>query len=542
MNISSSDKQDILHNVLHVFRRVRARARLPLQRNTVFLIGLGAVALLVLIGGVWRVSTDRQMRQLCADFEQMDTPQRMHALARIFSQKPLLSARSYANEARALFFELSPEAQLALFESEVDVADDDVVAVIAGLYTALADVDGTGATTPLLEKMRKMLRKRATHPAHALRVELHAWLTARKLFTSGQAELALEGYTIATNLNCENPALWYERARVQLELGQIDQGLADLEQALALKCPQPPRPKPTAPHTTTIPTSPTMSTAVLESPGVPAQFHSDEQIRQAIQALISRYPAAALAFTTGEEAYPYLSQADLALTLTPTPKATLHLTHTPTPKATLPPTNTPTPTSAPTSSPTFTPTPTPTVEFTSTSDTAEFYLVWPTQYGTIIEVFGENPEFYAKFGLPGHEGLAFEAPLGSEVYAAADGIVSEVRLDGDSDPVYKPYGNQIRIQHEGGYTSIYAYLSEVNVTQGQSVKAGQRIGLAGDTGNATEPYLLFVLKLAGATVSGATNYPYDIIDPTPYLLPFGTMEPSPPPDAQPSGDLGGSGG
>jgi murein DD-endopeptidase MepM/ murein hydrolase activator NlpD len=504
MNISSSDKQDILHNVLHVFRRVRARARLLLKKNTLFLIGLGAVALLALAGGIWSVSVDRQMRRLCADFEQMDTPQRVHALARIFSQKPLVSARSYASEAQALFFDLSSEAQLALFESELDVEDDDIVAVIAGLYTALADVDGTGATTPLLEKMQKLLRERVSHPAHALRVELHAWLIARKLFTSGQAELALEGYTIATNLNCKNPALWYEKARVQLALGRTAEGLTDLEQVLALQCPPPPTPT-SSPQTST-PISQPVSTAMLGPAGVPVQFHSEEQIRQAIKPLLSQYPAAVLAFTAGREAYPYLNQADLALTLTPTPKATLSLT------------NTPTPTSALTSGPTVTPIPISTIEFTGTSDMAEFYLVWPTQYMTITQRFGENPELYEKFGLPGHEGVDFVAPTGSGIYAAADGVVNDIRLDGDSDPTRTPYGNQIRIQHEGGYESIYAHLSEVTVTQGQFVKAGQLIGLSGNTGNSFGPHLTFVLRLAGATANGATNYPYDIIDPMPYFL------------------------
>ena len=153
---------------------------------------------------------------------------------------------------------------------------------------------------------------------------------------------------------------------------------------------------------------------------------------------------------------------------------------------------------------------------------------WPTEYGKITQEFGARPEFYQKFGLPGHEGIDFMAPEGSELYAVADGFVSDVRLDGNSDPNGKPYGNQIRIQHEGGFTSIYAHLSEVVVTRGQFVQAGQLIGLAGNTGNSFGAHLHFTLKKQGATQSDATNYPHDIIDPTPYLKPFGGSKPEQP--------------
>ena len=118
------------------------------------------------------------------------------------------------------------------------------------------------------------------------------------------------------------------------------------------------------------------------------------------------------------------------------------------------------------------------------------------------------------------EGIDFQAPEGSEIYAAEDGVVSEVRLDGDSDPLNKPYGNQVRIQHAGSYLTIYAHLSHVVVSKGQSVKAGQLIGLSGNTGNSFGAHLHLTLKKDGATRAGETNYPYDIVDPSPYLQPF----------------------
>ena len=149
-----------------------------------------------------------------------------------------------------------------------------------------------------------------------------------------------------------------------------------------------------------------------------------------------------------------------------------------------------------------------------------FRMRWPTEYATITQQFGANPQAYSKFGLPGHEGIDFMAPHDSEIYAVADGFVSDVRLDGSTDPLGKPYGNQVRIQHDDGYESIYAHLAEAVVTRGQFVKAKQLIGLADNTGNSDGSHLHLSLKKQGATASGQTNYPHDLIDPTPYLEPF----------------------
>ncbi len=144
-------------------------------------------------------------------------------------------------------------------------------------------------------------------------------------------------------------------------------------------------------------------------------------------------------------------------------------------------------------------------------------LHWPIRSGHITQKFGENPHVYRKFGLPGHEGIDWAAPIGTELYAVADGFISDVRLDGNIDPRTRPYGNQVRIRHADGYSSIYAHLSEVLVTRGQFVKRGQLIGLVGNTGHSTGPHLHYTLKKQGATARGETNFPHDIIDPMPYL-------------------------
>jgi lysozyme len=152
-----------------------------------------------------------------------------------------------------------------------------------------------------------------------------------------------------------------------------------------------------------------------------------------------------------------------------------------------------------------------------------FRLRWPTEFGHITQEFGKRPEVYKEFGLPGHEGLDFQAPTGSKVFACADGVVSEVRKDGNKDRKKFPYGNQIRIRHEtdeGDFTTIYAHLFSTGVVPDQQVKAGDVIGIADETGNSDGAHLHLTLKRKGATAEGATAYPNDIINPMPFLDPF----------------------
>lgn len=157
-------------------------------------------------------------------------------------------------------------------------------------------------------------------------------------------------------------------------------------------------------------------------------------------------------------------------------------------------------------------------------ETAAFRLRWPTDFLKITQAFGGNPDIYRRFGLPGHDGLDIRAPLNSNVYAAADGTVFQVNPDGklaNGNP--HAYGIHLRVQHSDGYQTIYAHLMKALVTVGQQVKAGDLIGLADSTGNSTGSHLHLTLKKQGATAAGLTNFPNDIIDPTPFLQDAGSV-------------------
>jgi murein DD-endopeptidase MepM/ murein hydrolase activator NlpD len=142
-------------------------------------------------------------------------------------------------------------------------------------------------------------------------------------------------------------------------------------------------------------------------------------------------------------------------------------------------------------------------------------LVWPSDFKVYTQKFGLRPEFYSKFGLPGHEGVDIRAPNGTNVYACADGVVILVgwRKAGH------PYGYSVRIRHkrvDGEYETIYAHLTEnsAKVKEGDTVTAGQLIALADNTGNSSAAHLHLSLKKIGAKNGGYG----EIIDPEPFFI------------------------
>ena len=92
-----------------------------------------------------------------------------------------------------------------------------------------------------------------------------------------------------------------------------------------------------------------------------------------------------------------------------------------------------------------------------------------------------------------HAGLDLAAPTGSDVRASGGGTVRET---GD-DPAY---GLFVLLQHPQGYETMYGHLSRVLVLRGDSVRAGQVIGLSGNTGRSTAPHLHFEVRRGGRSV------------------------------------------
>ncbi|MBE6154558.1 MAG: M23 family metallopeptidase [Firmicutes bacterium] len=98
--------------------------------------------------------------------------------------------------------------------------------------------------------------------------------------------------------------------------------------------------------------------------------------------------------------------------------------------------------------------------------------------------------------------------LGSPIYAAGDGVVTYVYAgcpssgNGYGDPCGGGMGNMITIKHENGYYTKYGHMHQkIEVSVGDSVKKGQRIGSMGNSGSSTGPHIHFA-------VSKDTEYNY----------------------------------
>jgi lipoprotein NlpD len=87
-----------------------------------------------------------------------------------------------------------------------------------------------------------------------------------------------------------------------------------------------------------------------------------------------------------------------------------------------------------------------------------------------------------------HEGIDLPAPTGTPVIAAADGAVVYA---GDG---IRGYGNLVVLQHPGDLLTVYAHNSAIYVSQGQTVRAGDRVAAVGQTGRATGPHLHFEVR------------------------------------------------
>jgi len=104
----------------------------------------------------------------------------------------------------------------------------------------------------------------------------------------------------------------------------------------------------------------------------------------------------------------------------------------------------------------------------------------------ITNHFGDSPEYYAKYGMRGHNGIDFTisgygaAFYGAPVYAADNGRVSYVSPDGSPSV---SAGYFIEITHAWKGKTRYLHLSEITVDQGQIVERGQIIGYTGYLGD-----------------------------------------------------------
>ena len=125
-------------------------------------------------------------------------------------------------------------------------------------------------------------------------------------------------------------------------------------------------------------------------------------------------------------------------------------------------------------------------------------LKTPLRYVRISSNFNPHRMHPILHIVRGHMGTDFAAPVGTPVWATADGKVVRRMVVAESHG----QGNVIELSHSGGLSSIYMHLSKFakGLKVGQVVHQKQVIGYVGATGLATGPHLHFSLKMNGSYV------------------------------------------
>jgi len=119
---------------------------------------------------------------------------------------------------------------------------------------------------------------------------------------------------------------------------------------------------------------------------------------------------------------------------------------------------------------------------TSTSASSGGYYMRPVSGGVKTQ------------GIHGYNAIDIGIPVGTPIMASASGKVIIARASGWNGG----YGGYVVVQHDNGTQTLYAHVSSVTVSVGQSVVKGQVVAYSGNTGKSTGPHLHFEIR-------GATN-------------------------------------
>lgn len=161
----------------------------------------------------------------------------------------------------------------------------------------------------------------------------------------------------------------------------------------------------------------------------------------------------------------------------------------------------------------------------------EYYGLWdsekinsydfdPREFNDTISVILFDPDFGSNWSVPvtntkinaafgkrryrWHHGTDLKLKVGDPVKAAFDGIV-RIR----SYERYG-YGHYVVIRHRNGLETLYGHLSKVGVAIGQEIRAGDVVGLGGNTGRSTGPHLHFEVRYQGLSINPTDIFDFDI--------------------------------
>ena len=118
------------------------------------------------------------------------------------------------------------------------------------------------------------------------------------------------------------------------------------------------------------------------------------------------------------------------------------------------------------------------------------FFTRPLDAGEITSLFGTRNDAE-------HTGIDIGVPEGTPIFAACSGSVLKAEeISG--------YGNTVVLEHEGGFSTLYAHCSTLLCSAGDSVVQGQTVALSGSTGKSTGPHLHFEIRRDGKALDPQT--------------------------------------
>lgn len=136
-------------------------------------------------------------------------------------------------------------------------------------------------------------------------------------------------------------------------------------------------------------------------------------------------------------------------------------------------------------------------------------FVMPTTSTKVTSRYGYRPSFRRM-----HKGLDIKVYTGDTIVSAFDGKVRVVRYDAGG------YGYYVVVRHKNGLETIYGHLSKQLVVADQEVRAGEPIGLGGNTGRSFGSHLHFETRLLGAAINPELLFDFPAQDVTANFFTF----------------------
>jgi murein DD-endopeptidase MepM/ murein hydrolase activator NlpD len=133
-------------------------------------------------------------------------------------------------------------------------------------------------------------------------------------------------------------------------------------------------------------------------------------------------------------------------------------------------------------------------------------LGMPVPGAKLTQGYGATAFAQRAYSSKWHNGYDYGVPVGTPIYAAADGTI----LVAENQDAYCPrgaYGKFVLIKHTNGLTTLYGHMSRYVVSVGQQVVRGELIGYIGSTGFATGPHLHFTVFATNTIPPASSGFP-----------------------------------